>query len=599
MLISIGILPVTMAPTPAPTVLVAEPPTLNPSSAATIEPHTFSQLQDAISQAADTGVKLVVRLNADIAMLSQLVIESEVSLYSRTNTVLSGGGSDRLFYVGSTGRLSIENITIRNGFSGGDDESGNYGDGVASGYGYGDESGDRTGNGGAVFNDEGGMVSLNRCTLTANSALGDGGGIANYGTMTMIDCTFSANSAGDDAGAVFNEGSLSLTDCTLTANFADDDSGAIETRGDAGFNRCILTANSAGDYAGGIHNYGPMKMTDCTLTANSAGKDAGAIYNEEATMNLDNCTLTANVAADDGGAIGTWGGAVNMNRCTITANVAVNDDAGGIFVEGGAGTYAVMTLNDCTLTENSAFDNAGAIEIWGGAVIMNHCTIANNSASDTGGGFHNYGTLTLNHCTLTANSARDGGAIDNEYYIAGDDDVTIEAIATLNHCALTSNNANARGGAVLNVAGTLDLNDCTLTENTANRGGAVGSWGGDVILNRCELAANAVNGSDEGLGGHAMSNQANLHFFYCTFLGDYDDDACVVQSDGVAATLSFYYYSLFENGAVCAADEVLVYNLNGSVPVSTAMTCESADIVESCAYDCSDGTEGVSGLFCR
>lgn len=516
MLISIGIIPVTMAPTPAPTVSVAEPPTLNPSSAATIEPHTFSQLQDAISQAADTGVKLVVRLDADIATLSQLVIESEVSLYSRTNTVLSGGGSDRLFYVGSTGRLSIENITIRNGFSGGDDESGNYGDGDASGYGYGDESGDRTGNGGAVFNDEGGMVSLNRCTLTANNATGDGGAIANYGTMTMIDCTLSANSAGVDAGAVFNEGSLNVTDCTLTENFADD----------------------------------------------------------------------------DGGAIGTWGGAVNMNRCTITANVA-GDCSGGIANEGGA-DYAVMTLHDCTLTGNSAADDAGAIEIWGGAVIMNHCTIANNSASDLGGGLNNYGTLTLNHCTLTANSAQDGGAIHIEYYMADDDDVTIEAIATLNHCALTSNVASVRGGAVLNLAGTLDLNDCTLTENTANRAGAVGSWGGDVILNRCELAANVAL-----LGGHTMSEQSKLEFFDCTFLGDYDDDACVVQSQGVAATLSFYYHSLFESGAVCAADEVIVYNLNGSVPVSTAMTCESADIEKYCAYDCSDGAEGVSGLFCR
>jgi hypothetical protein len=78
---------------------------------------TYSELQQAISQAAASSAKLVIDLLADISMTSGLNIKSEVTIRSPVGAVLGGGGSTRLIYVERTGTLVVENITLREGYA--------------------------------------------------------------------------------------------------------------------------------------------------------------------------------------------------------------------------------------------------------------------------------------------------------------------------------------------------------------------------------------------------------------------------------------------------------------------------------------------------
>ncbi len=89
----------------------------------------------------------------------------------------------------------------------------------------------------------GSAASLIGLTVTGGSSFSSGGGLANYGTVTLTDCTVSDNS-GTDGGGVFNSGTATLIDCTISGNSAY--------------------------LGGGVYSYGTLTLTACTISGNSA-----------------------------------------------------------------------------------------------------------------------------------------------------------------------------------------------------------------------------------------------------------------------------------------------------------------------------------------
>jgi hypothetical protein len=71
-------------------------------------------------------------------------------------------------------------------------------------------------------------VVLNHLKIVHGNNSGDGGGIRNAGSLSLINCELSDNLAGDGGSAIENSGSLALTACTLAGNQAAVGSGAIE-----------------------------------------------------------------------------------------------------------------------------------------------------------------------------------------------------------------------------------------------------------------------------------------------------------------------------------------------------------------------------------
>ena len=144
--------------------------------------------------------------------------------------------------------------------------------------------------------------------------------------------------------------------------------------------------------------------------------------------------------------------------------------------------------------------------------------------------------------------------------------------------------------------------------------GGLHNSGGTATFNDCQLTSNSgyyIRGyshdddsSSSGLFGMVAygSSVSATSFFSCSFVGDYEDDVCVIDSDG---TLEFYFTQAFSNGTVCsdATTAIVVYNGDAVVPFSSSssaelLSCQGESISAFCAFDCAAGLGGV-GIECR
>ena len=123
-------------------------------------------------------------------------------------------------------------------------------------------------------------------------------------------------------------------------------------------------------------------------------ESGGGVWCESASAVVTNCVLAGNAAYYSGG--GTYYG--TLNNCTLTRNSA-NQGGGAYF----------GTMSNCVLTGNRA---AGSSGYGGGAYYgtLGNCVLAANFASWSGGGAH---YSALKNCTLAGNSAIFGGGSYN------------------------------------------------------------------------------------------------------------------------------------------------------------------------------------------
>jgi parallel beta-helix repeat protein len=184
------------------------------------------------------------------------------------------------------------------------------------------------------------QVALSGLTISNGNGAAWGGGILNYGKLTVTSSTLSSNSSHDGGGAIFNDGSTTISNCTLSGN----------------------TASEAGG-GGAIFNNGSMTISNSTLSGNTAapyfdgtfvsGGDGGAIY-DDGSLSLSNSTLSDNSAPYGRGSaiyMARQFSNVTVSGCTLTDSA--NGSGTLIWVDGG------------TLTvKNSYFHNGGA-DIYG------------------------------------------------------------------------------------------------------------------------------------------------------------------------------------------------------------------------------------------
>ncbi len=123
-------------------------------------------------------------------------------------------------------------------------------------------------------------VSINGLTIAGGNQV-YGGGLLNFGTLTMSTITFANNTAGSSGGGgLYNVTVVTLNNCTFSGNtISSVGAGAgIDniTSATATINNCTFTSNNAngtGNSAGsggGIANYGTMTIAGSTFTGNKA-----------------------------------------------------------------------------------------------------------------------------------------------------------------------------------------------------------------------------------------------------------------------------------------------------------------------------------------
>jgi hypothetical protein len=109
--------------------------------------------------------------------------------------------------------------------------------------------------GGGIFNDSTGRMTIDKSTVSANTAGYSGGGIENLGRLSISNSTISGNEVpepGGGGGGLHNSGS------------------GLRVRGAVTLSSVTISANrSAGSTAGGVHSIGPMRATNSIIAGNT------------------------------------------------------------------------------------------------------------------------------------------------------------------------------------------------------------------------------------------------------------------------------------------------------------------------------------------
>lgn len=158
--------------------------------------------------------------------------------------------------------------------------------------------------------------------------------------------------------------------------------GGILNFGDLTVENCLIRNNRAGD-AGGIQNRGVLVVINSTISNNFAdgigdpgmecGKGGGIVNAFQNTLTIYNSMITNNEAAGKGGGlhVACEGFATLVN--TIISGNRSSRNGGGVFLKG------TLTLIDSQITRNSTPEDGGGVIIYG---VLNYydSAISNNSS---------------------------------------------------------------------------------------------------------------------------------------------------------------------------------------------------------------------------
>jgi hypothetical protein len=218
--------------------------------------------------------------------------------------------------------------------------------------------------------DTGVTATISGVTIAGGSTLYSGGGIYNWGTVTLSNCTIAGNSAGNGGGVENRVGAtMTMTNCTISGN-------------------------STPRLGGGILNFGTLTMTAVVISGNSAGLYGAGLMNGDSGQGSEGPVIIPGVA--------------KLSAVTITGNTVGAASGGGVL--NAAGSTLTMLGGQISLNV-AARDGAGLYNA--GVATLNGVTISGNSAGKDGGGLYNSGMATLIGCTVTGNTAASGGGIYN------------------------------------------------------------------------------------------------------------------------------------------------------------------------------------------
>ena len=272
---------------------------------------------------------------------STIVITGDNMVIDGKGAVIDMAGSKDMgvFKVKSSG-VTIKNLSIKNA---------NY-----------------TGNGGAIYFDESGIVT--DCNFINNAVYNDGGAIYFYDSGTVTGCNFINNSAVGYAGAV-SMTSGSVTNCNFI-NGTSLSGSAVFIWGDGNVMNCNFTNNSVVFYGGAIYcRWG--SVANCNFINNAASYDGGAVYIER-DVGMINCNFINNAASDNGGAVCLgWDSTGTVTNCNFTNSSAELGKA--IY------TYGDSAISRCNF-ETQGCESLSELVMGG---IISNCTVNGNKAKTT------------------------------------------------------------------------------------------------------------------------------------------------------------------------------------------------------------------------
>lgn len=215
------------------------------------------------------------------------------------------------------------------------------------------------------------LVALIKGLTIRNGLSNFGGGITSLGTLTLIRCTIQGNRALGDGGGIGNAGNLNVIQSTLRANTAMY-GGGIANEGIARVSESLLRDNHATLDGGGIHNGGSsngsrhLYMINSTLSANFADNNGGGIFSDFANSItfLYNTSLVGNDADDDhdqGGGVGGGIYAQTGARFVLVNALLANNTQTGFTDNDCSGVFETYGRNFFTFPTDCSSSNGGVL----------------------------------------------------------------------------------------------------------------------------------------------------------------------------------------------------------------------------------------------
>jgi hypothetical protein len=379
------------------------------------------------------------------------------------STVIKGGGP--VITIGSFGAtteptVSIDAVTITGGVTRSSPES--VGPCELTAFGGGIEIPPK-----AHFTG-GATVTITNSVITANSAepsaassgfaCAGGGGIDNWGTLSLSNTTVSDNQVGGRVAShalgagVLNWDTASLSGSTVSANRATT----------AGPNAC--NGNAVG---GGIELvFGTLTLSDSAV--------------EDNVVELSSSVISSDCGQAGGGGIFLDGGSASMSGTTVSGNQAsAASRYGGAFAfSGGIGV-----------------DDGGTLMLRDSTVSSNHVTATTAAASGTanptsgGIGVSVPGMATISNTSITGNvveaTAPAGVASAEAGGIQTGSTVLSDSLVVGNRLTASSKTGSAavHGAGIQHGNGTLEVSGTTISGNTGTASGPSGEALGGGIWN--------------------------------------------------------------------------------------------------------------------
>ncbi len=463
---------------------------------------TVTDLTELLSALDNENCKKI-EVNGSFDVTQKLTVNRELTIYGGTSgATLNRGAKDiNLFYVESSGKLTLENITI-------DGKKGTYQDCKPLIY----TTGTLTLEKGAVLQNNhaqyvgsaiqamGGSLIMNGGFIQDNETAHNGGGISlgQDATFKMTGGTIQRNT-GDGGGGIDAQCQVTMTGGTIQNNTATrcgggimlnrSGSGLVMSGGSITGNHAKASSRSDSGNGGGVYANSGTKLTlsnGASIENNTAEKNGGGVYAySSATLTLNGGTIAKNKAEVYGGGVYAYSSmTLTLDGGKIQENTA-KSSGGGVYVNG------QVTMTSGEISGNQSTEQHGGGIMNYGTVNINGGTITNNTSSKNGGGIFNQGLVTMTAGTISGNTSTNGSG----------GGIFSPATLKMSGGSITGNTANSKGGGIyqgnyFQVSG----ETVQITGNTVNGGNA-----SNVFLNRAsdgtcyyvEIASSGLSGNSK------------------------------------------------------------------------------------------------------
>ncbi len=438
--------------------------------------------------------------NVNATSTGVVVVDTTNDVVDGTTTSIAALGAAR----GADGRVSLREAVIASNNNAGNDTiivaAGTYTLTIA---GAGDDS--------SATGDLDIQTNITIAGAGMASTIINGGGIDRVmevdgsGNLTLADVRLTGGSINNDGGGLLVEeigGVATLTRVDITGNTISGGArigGGIHNVGTLILTDSLVHGNTAtGSDGGGISNLGTATVTRSSIFGNSA-RYGGGIHQLAGAMTVENVTVSSNSASAEGGGIDVSAGALTVRFSTVAANTATGGNGGGAIVRGGTLTIGASIFAD----NNSASggrDLHGTVTSLGYNVIEHNAGFTGTVATDQLGTDPALAALALDAASGQYVHALNSGSIAIDAG-GGTPPATDQRGVTRDGSADAGAYEKTNTAPVLDASGTMTFS--TITEDETNNAGdlvssLIASAGGDRITD--------ADGDPEGIAITALAN---------------------------------------------------------------------------------------------